>query len=105
MSAKRVALECVRAECRGLRGISETVIYAEAMSRLAADMDTPTRWIEDSLKALKNLAAATGSDRETATAEFLARAGELFGEAAKALRAAGEPEYFKAAAMSGKGIE
>lgn len=79
MIATQATLANVRAG-RGAMFMQPEEVYREAMRRLAMDDRTPQAWIERAVAASENLAAATDDDREPATAAFLARARELFGE-------------------------
>lgn len=79
MTAMQATLANIRLG-RDAMFLPEQAIYAEAMRRLAMDPTTPWTWIERAQGIAENLAAATGAEREPATAEFLARAAELFGE-------------------------
>jgi hypothetical protein len=79
MTAAQTTLANVRSG-RDAMFLPEQAVYAEAMRRLAMDPTTPWAWIERAQGIAENLAAATGAEREQATAEFIARAAELFGE-------------------------
>lgn len=79
MTSAKATLANVRAG-RYAMFLPAEAVYAEAMRRLAMDPTTPQPWLDRAIGASENLAAATPGQRADATAEYLAKARELFEE-------------------------